>query len=131
LKKNGIINRKIIGQLSELGHTDKLVICDCGLPLPVSERVIDISLVKGFPRFIDVFSEIVKELVIERAILATEIKNYNTDLYENIKRIIRDVPVVYEDHESFKKQMKYAKTFIRTGEASPYSNIILVSGVDF
>lgn len=131
MKKNGIINRKISSQLSELGHTDMLVICDCGLPIPVSDRVIDISLVKGFPGFMDVFPIIISELVIEKAIVATEIIKYNSKLHEKIKETLCDIPLEYKDHDSFKRKIRHAKTFIRTGEASPYSNIILISGVDF
>ena len=37
----------------------------------------------------------------------------------------------YVSHEEFKEKTAYTKAIIRTGEATPYSNIILQSGVLF
>ena len=35
MKKNGILNSHIAKVLADLGHTDTIVIADCGLPIPI------------------------------------------------------------------------------------------------
>ncbi|MBB6283586.1 D-ribose pyranase [Geobacillus subterraneus] len=131
MKKRGILNKELNTVLASLGHTDVIVIADCGLPIPNENARIDLSLVKGFPPFLTVFDAIVDELEIEAIVLAEEIKDQNPDLYENIKERMGGVPVQFVPHEQFKAMTKQAKAVIRTGEATPYANIILRSGVNF
>lgn len=38
MKKNGILNSEITKVLADLGHTDTIVIADCGLPIPPSVK---------------------------------------------------------------------------------------------
>jgi D-ribose pyranase len=53
MKKQGILNSKLASIIAMMGHTDKLVICDCGLPIPVGMQVVDLALTKNIPKFID------------------------------------------------------------------------------
>ncbi|KAF0996569.1 D-ribose pyranase [Geobacillus sp. TFV-3] len=131
MKKRGILNKELNTLLASLGHTDTIVIADCGLPIPNEHARIDLSIVKGFPPFLSVLDAIVDELEIEEIVLAEEIKSENPDLYESIKARMGDVPVQFVPHEDFKEMTKQAKAVIRTGEATPYANIILRSGVSF
>ena len=41
------------------------------------------------------------------------------------------IKVVYVSHEKFKEQTKACRAVVRTGEATPYANIIFHSGVTF
>ncbi|ABO68518.1 MULTISPECIES: D-ribose pyranase [Geobacillus] len=131
MKKNGILNKELNTLLASLGHTDTIVIADCGLPIPNEEARIDLALVKGFPPFLSVLDAVINELVVEEIVLAEEIKTQNPDVYESIKARMSDVPIQFVRHEEFKEMTKQAKAVIRTGEATPYANIILRSGVNF
>ncbi|OPX03844.1 D-ribose pyranase [Geobacillus proteiniphilus] len=131
MKKRGILNKELNTLLASLGHTDTIVIADCGLPIPNENARIDLSLVKGFPPFLSVLDAVVDELEIEAIVLAEEIKDQNPDLYESIRARMGGVPVQFVPHEQFKVMTKQAKAVIRTGEATPYANIILRSGVNF
>lgn len=131
MKKSGILNKELNTLLASLGHTDTIVIADCGLPIPNEQARIDLSLVKGFPPFLSVLDAVVDELEIEAIVLAEEIKDQNPDLYESIRARMGGVPVQFVPHEQFKTMTKQAKAVIRTGEATPYANIILRSGVSF
>jgi D-ribose pyranase len=42
-----------------------------------------------------------------------------------------DTPIVTVPHQSFKAQTHSARAVIRTGEFTPYANIILEAGVVF
>jgi D-ribose pyranase len=45
--------------------------------------------------------------------------------------LISEIPIKKIPHETFKKRLVQAKAVIRTGEATPYANVILESGVAF
>jgi D-ribose pyranase len=131
MKKRGILNKELSTLLASLGHTDTIVIADCGLPIPNESARIDLSLVKGFPPFLSVLDAILEELEVEAFTLAEEIKTENPVMYENIQQRLPNVPMQFVPHEQFKEMTKSAKAVIRTGEATPYANIILHSGVNF
>lgn len=129
--KTGTLNSEISKILSDLGHTDEIVIGDCGLPIPDGVKKIDLALVKGLPSFMDVLTEIEKHMVIEHITLASEIKSANTKVLSEIQKLMDEVAITFVTHEEFKVLNKNAKVIIRTGEATPYANIILRSGVNF
>ncbi|QKS72548.1 D-ribose pyranase [Paenalkalicoccus suaedae] len=132
MKKQGILNRDIAGVLAKMGHTDQLVIADCGLPIPPNVLCIDLSLKQGIPSFLDVLNEITNDMVVEKIILAEEIKTKNVYVHDDLRiKLGTDIKVDYVTHEDFKLQLKHVKAIIRTGETTPYANVILQSGVIF
>lgn len=126
MKLQGILNSEISKRLSDLGHTDLIAIGDCGLPID-NDKKIDIALKLGQPSFMDVLEEVLKDFSVEKYILASEIKENNKVQEENIKKVLPDVESEYISHEEFKKRLRDVKFVIRTGENTPYSNIILQS----
>ena len=131
MKKRGILNEHINLAISRLGHTDLLGISDCGLPIPDGVMRIDISLVKGIPSFIDVVRAVGDEMVAEKIIVAREMRKVNPEKYEFLVRQFPEIEIVEIPHEEFKKILPRLKAIIRTGEATPYSNVIFQSGVSF
>jgi D-ribose pyranase len=133
MKKNGILNAPLSKIIASLGHTDRLVICDSGLPIPRNAEVIDISLTKNIPRFLDTLKVILEELEVETAIVAEEIIQKNGDLYKEVESLLADIEIQKISHEEFKQKTRENGTvvFVKTGEATPFANIILVAGVTF
>ena len=133
MKKQGILNSKLSSIIAMMGHTDRLVICDCGLPIPDSKEVVDLALTKNIPTFIDTLKVILNELHIEGAIIAEEMETDNNSLFQEAMEILPEVDIQKESHEQFKKITREAEniSLVCTGEATPYANIILVSGVNF
>lgn len=128
-----LLNSDIISTLARMGHTDQITIGDAGLPIPKGVRRIDIALEKGLPSFITTLDLISSNMVIEKVILAHEIKEYNPEILEQIAVIIagKNIEIEFVSHEFFKKLSGTNKAIIRTGECTPYANIILQSGVNF
>lgn len=131
MKKNGILNPDLIKLIAEMGHTEKLVICDSGLPIPVESCRIDLALTKNIPRFLDVLEAVLAEMHVEKAILASEMVDVSPALHQKTKELLGDIPIDYCTHEEFKKKTRKAKGIVRSGEMAAYANIILISGVDF
>ncbi|PKE34569.1 D-ribose pyranase [Macrococcoides caseolyticum] len=129
--KTGTLNSEISKVLSDLGHTDTIVIADCGLPVPKGVQKIDLAVRQGLPSFIDVVDEIAGHMVIEHVTLAEEIKDSNSAVLKEVDSIVKGIPNDFVTHEQFKTLTENSKVIIRTGEATPYANIILRSGVNF
>ncbi|OTN77722.1 hypothetical protein A5886_002823 [Enterococcus sp. 8G7_MSG3316] len=131
MKKHGILNSDIDKVLADLGHTDQITVGDLGLPIPEGVKKIDVALTIGTPSFKEVLSLINDEMAIESIVLAEEIKEQNATQLQYINEQFPDISVHYVTHEEFKKMTSKSKAIIRTGEATPYSNIILQSAVIF
>ncbi|ANY72005.1 D-ribose pyranase [Paenibacillus ihbetae] len=131
MKKNGMLNSHIAKVLADLGHTDRIVIGDVGLPVPPGVPKIDLALRLGTPGFKEVVDAIAEDMVIEKVVIAEEMKAENKETLQYINDTFRDCEIEACPHERFKQLMGDAKAVIRTGEAKPYANCILQAGVHF
>ncbi|WP_079523579.1 D-ribose pyranase [Solibacillus isronensis] len=129
MKKQGILNRELAGIFARLGHTDKIVIADCGLPIPDGVTCIDLAYKLGEPGFMTILEVVLEDLQVEHSYLAEEIVTANETIHSSLLKIVE--PVTYISHKQFKKMSSEAKVIIRTGEMTPYANIMLQSGVIF
>jgi len=129
MKKNGILNPQLNRVISEMGHRDILIIADAGLPIPKEVERVDLALKCGTPSFAKVLTAVLSELNIEEAYVAKEIKEKNPQTLNLVSSLIEEVKFI--THEELKELSKQAKAIVRTGECSPYANIILISGVIF
>ncbi|MDO4903097.1 MAG: D-ribose pyranase [Limosilactobacillus sp.] len=131
MKKTGIINSEVSAVVANMGHMDWLSIGDAGMPVPAGTKKIDLAVDKQLPSFMDVLNNVLKEMEVQKIYLADEIKTQNPEQLENIKKALPDVEVEFMPHSDLKKSLAQTHAFIRTGEMTPYSNIILESGVTF
>lgn len=131
MKLQGILNSHISKILSDLGHTDYIVIADAGLPVPDGVPKIDLALKLGVPSFIEVVSTIKDDMKIEKVILAKEMESQNIATYKYMKTHFNDEAIKMISHDQLKELSKKAKAVIRTGEVTPYANCILQAGVIF
>jgi D-ribose pyranase len=131
MKKQGILNSHISEVLSRMGHTDTIVIADCGLPIPDGTIRIDLAIKLGNPSFMEVLEAVFQDMAVEKMTLANEIKEFNPNVMSEVLALTNGIPAQYMSHEQFKEETKKAKAIIRTGEATPFANIILHAGVIF
>ena len=133
MKKTGILNSDISRVLSYMGHTDTIAIGDCGLPIPDEVERIDLALCFGEPTFMRTLEIVAKDMKIEKIVLAEEIKTQNPQVLSRIKKLFegQNIEVEYVTHAELKEQTYDCKAVIRTGETTPYANIILQAGCIF
>lgn len=139
MKKTTLLHARLSYCIARLGHTDSITICDAGLPIPTSIERIDLALSENIPDFISTLKAVSSEMFVERILLATEIKQKNpqilTALLQHISLLEQQqgnrITVEYVPHEEFKRQTHTNKAIIRSGECSPYANVMLYSGVPF
>lgn len=131
MKKGTLLNQPISAVIAGLGHTDMLVVADAGLPIPRKPRRIDLALTAGVPGFLETLETILTEMQVEKAIIASEMKEVSPELYSALRETLGDIPIEEETHLIFKEMTRKARAVVRTGEFTPYANVILVSGVVF
>lgn len=131
MKKTKLINSEISYTISKMGHTDSLTIGDCGLPIPNEVNRIDLALKYGVPTFLETLDTVLEELCVEEIVIANEIIEMNETIHNEILKRFENIKITYVSHEEFKIQTRKSKAVVRTGECSPYANIILKSGVVF
>lgn len=131
MKKNGILNAKLAGLIAGLGHKEWFMVVDCGMPIPVGVEIVDLSLCMGIPSFLDVLENVLKEANVEHFTLAKEIDTKNVQVKEGIFSLLSGIEHDFVSHEELKALSVKAKFVIRTGEDTPFANIMLQSGVSF
>ena len=131
MKKTGVLNIDIPEVIASMGHMDMLVIGDAGLPVPAKVRRIELAVKKDVPGFIETVEAIAEELKVERIIIAEEIGRVSPHIQDARLKIFDGVEVKKVSHKSLKDLCYDAVAVIRTGEFTPYANVVLVSGVVF
>lgn len=131
MRKTSLLNSNLSSVISKMGHTDMLAIGDCGLPIPNETERIDLALIAGVPTFLETLRVTLMELEVEEVLIAQETKEVSPDTLKEIKNLIGDVKITFISHEELKGKLKSCKAVVRTGEQTPYANIILKSGVVF
>ncbi|MGR5150541.1 D-ribose pyranase [Photobacterium swingsii] len=139
MKKNALINAELSYVIATLGHTDEITICDAGLPIPDEAQRIDLALIPGVPTFIATVKAVLGEMQIEGVIIAEEFKTVSPEHHAALIDLIqheqvlcgKTIAINYIPHEAFKVHTQNSKAVVRTGECTPYANVIFQSGVVF
>ncbi|MBM7702503.1 D-ribose pyranase [Metabacillus iocasae] len=131
MKRHGMLNSHISKVLTDLGHTDLIVIADAGLPIPDHVQRIDLALTLGTPSFKAVVDAVTDDMVVEKVIVASEMNDKNPDTMQYMNERFSTTEIRHVSHEQFKQLMNKAKAVIRTGEVTPYANCMLQAGVIF
>lgn len=133
MKRIGILHPELARVLATLGHGDTLVVADAGLPVPAGPDRIDLAYAPGQPPFLAVLDAILTEMQLERVTLASEIREVAPGAFHQAvrERLEPLAPLEYLPHDEFKRLTADARAVVRTGEFTPYANVILSSGVVF
>ena len=127
------INPQLSRVISETGHTDLIVVTDAGLPIPRGSERVDLAYRPGAPAFLDVLDTVLAELVVERATVAAEVAEHSPHvlaaLHERLDPLGVEIALV--PHVEFKLLTHAARAFVRSGEYTPYANVILHAGVAY
>ncbi len=138
MKKTALINAELSYLVASLGHFDEITVCDAGLPIPAHTQRIDLALTHGIPAFIDTVSVLLGEMQITGVILASEFEQINPLRHSALLELIAkeqqkdsEITISYISHENLKKRTHNSKAVIRSGECTPYANVIFQAGVVF
>jgi len=131
MKKKGVLHAQLAGLIAALGHKDLFMIGDAGMPIPPGVTLVDLAVCGGVPTFQQVMSAVLEETEVEFYSLAEEIKVKNPELLAYIQEKLPGTEHEFIAHTALKEKSREIRFAIRTGEFTPYPNIILQAGVAF
>lgn len=131
MRRSGLQHGRLSAIVAAMGHGDRLVIADAGLPIPRGVECVDLAVCEGVPRFLDVLQAVCSELAVERIVIARELAEGNPRLAAQVAEQAGAGDPAAVPHEEFKALAAGAAAIVRTGEFTPYANVILVGGVAF
>lgn len=135
MKRSRLLNSELSYEISRIGHKASITLCDAGLPIPSGMKRIDLAIEKGYPSFLKTLDALLSEMMVEEIVVANEIHEHNPEVFKGMLEGFQRhemKPVVTEvSHEEFKQLTYESEVIVRTGECTPYANVILKSGVVF
>ncbi len=129
IRTSDITNPNLLAMLARLRHTERLVIADPGLPASPAVPEIDLSLTAGVPTLHQVLEVVLAALAVEAITLAEEARGTATEA--SLARLAPELPPAYVPHAELKAITNQSQAVIRTGECTPYANVVLTCGVTF
>jgi D-ribose pyranase len=135
MKRNRLLNSELSYEISRIGHAASITLCDAGLPIPAGVKRIDLAIESGYPSFLRTLSALLSEMMVEEIVVAREIHAENATVFREMMELFKtqqmEPRVTEVSHDEFKKLTLNSEAIIRTGECTPYANVILKSGVVF
>jgi len=128
MKRGGILHPGICHLLASTGHTDYFTICDRGFPVPIGPERIDLALMDDLPRVLDVLRAIDAEFAIDRIIVAAEAEQFAAIHVAALRQLREGIIVETVPHLELKHLSQQGRATIRTGDTTPYANVLVVSG---
>ncbi len=132
MKRTALLHAELSRVIATLGHGDMLVLGDAGLPIPDGPLRIDLAVTPGLPPLADVLRAVLTEMQVERVVLARE--TLAREIGGALPAWCAGQLAVTPDlvsHEELKRLTASAKAVVRTGECTPYANVVLFAGVTF
>lgn len=126
--QSGILNPHVLDLIARVRHTNTLVIADWAFPYWPEIETVDISLTHGIPTVLDVLDLLTPVFKIGRIWQADEFVSGNPqETVERFAKSFGKIPLTREAHLDFKKRVPHTIGLIRTGDATPYGNLIIES----
>lgn len=129
MRASGLWHPRLAQIVAALGHGELLVVADPGLPVPSTVEVVDLVWSRGEPAFSPVVRAILGELVVEHATVAAELAA--GPVLKALAEDLGGIPLDRVSHEELKSLTARARVVVRTGEDTPYANVVLRAGVPF
>ncbi len=132
MKKNRLLHAALSQLVASLGHGDTILVADAGMPVPrgVSIEIIDLALTPGVPTLATTLETLLTEMQVESHIVASETLARGHDWLSRLPAAQIGARTVVS-HEELKRLSRGARAVVRTGECTPYANLMLVAGVTF
>jgi D-ribose pyranase len=131
MKKRGVLHTALAEVIAGMGHGDLLVIADAGLPVPSGVPCIDLAVRCGLPPMLEVTQAVAEELHVEELTVADELLARDEALPAALRDLFRNARVRSVSHDELKRMSGQARAIVRTGECTPYCNVVLTGGVTF
>ncbi len=129
MRYHGLWHPRLVELATSLGHTETLVLADAGLPVPPGVEQVDLVWARGEPRMLPLLRLVLSEMIVESVTVAAEMPSGPWS--EELLDVLDGRSMKHLAHEDLKAACRQARAVVRTGEDTPFSNLILHAGVAF
>jgi D-ribose pyranase len=127
--KDGIINGQLASVLARFRHVNTLAIVDGPFPSYPGVEIVDLALVKGFPKIPTILDAILPIMELTGLYRANEFAaKVDATTVAQYESHYGGLPVSLIPHSEFKVRVGESLAIIHTGDDVPYSSVILKSG---
>ncbi len=135
MKKSGILHIELSKIIAGLAHEDYILIGDAGMPHWDDVPFVDLCLNRGTVGFIETLDTILGEMFVQDVIIDEDMEKVSPDIYKETNEMLKKHGDFDRDYMSNAQLQtvarKGARVVIRTGEHTPYANIILTAGCTY
>ena len=129
MKRTTLLHQDLSTAVAGMGHTDALALVDAGYSVPLEVDRIDLAVRPGVPTLVEVLEALLTELIVDSYVVAEEMTDANPALLASVEAALPGIPCRRIPQMQFKDAVRQAKAVVRTGEYSPFGNVLLVGGV--
>ena len=127
--KNGIINGELASLLARFRHVNTIAIVDGPFPTYPNVETVDLAIVMGVPTVSQVLDAILPHLDLTGIYLAAEFADkVDAQTVLEYQKHHGGLATTLIPHSEFKIKVGESLCIIHTGDAVPYSSVILRSG---
>lgn len=108
------------------GHTDLVTIADRGFPVPLGPERLDLAVADGLPTVLDILRLIRPLFPPDRLVVPTEVLQTAPDRVASLRELLAGSALEAVPHAEFKHLAATARATVRTGDGTPYANVIWV-----
>ena len=127
--REGVINGQLASVLARFRHVNTLAIVDGPFPSYPGVEIVDLAVIKGQPTIPEILDAILPLMDLTGLYLANEFdEKVDPKTVSEYKSHYNGLPIEYIPHSEFKVKVGQALAIIHTGDAVPYSSVILKSG---
>lgn len=127
--REGVINGQLASVLARFRHVNTLAIVDGPFPSYPGVEIVDLAVIKGQPTIPEILDAILPLMELTGLYLANEFdEKVDPKTVTEYKSHYQGIPIEYIPHSEFKLKVGQALAIIHTGDAVPYSSVILKSG---
>ena len=127
--KNGILHPQLASLLARFRHVNAIAIVDGPFPTYPNVETIELAITMGWPTIPQVLDEILPYLDVTSLIIANEFEEkVDKQITQRYITHHKNIPTTRIAHSDFKVQVGQCLGIIHTGDAVPYSSVILKSG---
>ena len=127
--KSGVINGDLASLLAKFRHVNTIAIVDGPFPSYPGIELVDLAVTKGFPTIPQILDQILPLLDITGIYFASEfLEKVDSKIFADYTKHHQGLPTTFIPHSEFKIKVGQALGIVHTGDAVPYSSVILRSG---
>ncbi len=121
-----LLHPEVLRAFAQVGHTDLVTIADRGFPVPLGIERIDLALTDDLPTVLDVLEVLLPLFRPDRLVLTLEMRAVSPARVRELEALVGERKLEFVSHEAFKRLAGEVRATVRTGDSTPYANVIWV-----